>query len=516
MRTRTPVLHLCGLVLIATSLTANAAEADTGQDLFDSGNVAFRSGDYSSALASYSDAMVNGKNSPRLFYNMGLTHYRLGQYSQAKWAFMESAKDDGLAALSYYHLGVLAEKEGDSKAAAEWFMRSRNGADGPKLRRMSERALETVGAPQSAFESSFSAGFGYDSNAFRTPDESYIDLSDEPPTAVVPIVQSGTYIPVRIKVAYDNPVSKRSSFVTSYWLRGDYHTDTELKNADETDHRLLIGMERDIGREKPTDGRFAFAAILRNHAETYFDRDDGLDRFDDGSSIADRYKYRSLGVEAELNNRIGRYRYVLEGGWEQRDYEDVPTASSYDLTTYWIVGEFKIPLDRKSRLKFAYRLYVRDFDERRSRDEDGNASFQNPTLSYTYNLFEAGIRHRFNKSLVAELIYIYTLRDDDFVGYNDYEKNKIRLEFILDGFDKFAASIKVDYRDQQYPNAFAFDNPTQAAKEYQEFQISAKAVYQFTDRFSLRAAIKQEAIESSDPRGEYDRTRSSIGVAWDF
>ena len=516
MRIRTPVQLLGGLVLIATSLMGNTAVAATAQDLFDSGNAAFESGDYPKALTSYNDAMLNGKNSPRLFYNMGLTHYRLGQYSQAKSAFTESAKDDGLAALSYYHLGVLSENDGDSEAAAAWFEKSHQRAESSKLQYLSGKALETVNVTQSAFKSNFSAGFGYDSNAFRAPNEPYLDVSDNPPRPIVPIVQAGAYIPIRINASYNNPVSRQSSFIASYRLRGDYHTDTELKNADQTDNRLRVGMERNVGRDNATDGKFSFAATLRDHAETYFDRDDGLDRFDDGFSIADRYKYQSLGVEANLKNRIGRYRYELEGRWEQRDYEDVPTASSYDLTNYWVGGAFKIPLTRKSRLKFGYKYYVRDFDERHSRDEDGNLSFTHPPLTYTHNMFEIGVRHRFNKSLVTELIYVHTIRDDEFVGYNDYEKDKIRLAFTFGGSGKFAAALKIDYRDQQYPNAFAFDNPTQPPKEYQEFQFSAKAVYRFTDRFSLRGDIKQEAIESSDPRGEYDRTLASVGVNWAF
>ena len=100
MRIRTSGLLLISILLIAPSQAANAAAGDAvdAQSMFKSGNAAFRSGDYSSALANYNDAMANGKNSPRLFYNMGLTHYRLGQYSLARSAFMESANDAGLAA----------------------------------------------------------------------------------------------------------------------------------------------------------------------------------------------------------------------------------------------------------------------------------------------------------------------------------------------------------------------------------------------------------------------------------
>ena len=518
MRLRTGGLLLIGIMLIAPSQAAYAANGDAvnAQSLFENGNAAFRIGDYSSAMANYNDAMVNGKNSPRLFYNMGLTHYHLGQYSQAKSAFMESANDGGMAALSYYQLGVLAKKSGDVDSAAVWFTRSRNRAESSKLREMSMKALETVEGPRSEFVSNFSAGYGNDSNAFRAPHEPYIDYSQDPPVPVVPIVYSGTYVPIRFNALYINPVSRQSQFVGSYRHRGYYYTDVALENADVTDHIVSIGMVRDLGHDRSRAEQFAYATVLRSHNESNFDRDDGLDRFDDGSSIAERYKYLSIGVEFELKNRIGGVRYELEGGGEYRDYEDVPTASPYDMTNYWLGGAFKFPLARKTRLEIGYQYHARDYDERHARDENGNGSNQNSMLSYRYNTLVTGMRHRFSDVFVAELSYIYTIRDDEFEGYNDYTKHKIRLMMAFDFSDKFAASIRIDTRDQQYPNAFAFDEPGQPSKEYQEIQVSARALYRLTDHLSLLADIKQEAIESSDPRGEYDRTRSSIGINWEF
>jgi len=518
MRIRTSTVLLISILLIAPSQAANAANSDavTAQSSFENGNAAFRIGDYSSALANYNDALVNGKDSPRLFYNIGLTHYRLGQYSQARSAFMDSANDNGLAALSYYQLGVLAKEAGDSSSAAIWFTRSRNRAESSKLRELSTQALETVAVPQSMFLSDFSAGYGNDSNAFRAPHEPYIDLSQDPPIPVVPIVYSGTYVPIRFNAAYINPVSNRSQFVGSYRHRGNYYNDAALENADQTDHRITIGMTRDLGRDKSSAEQFSFATVLRSHNETNFDRDDGLDRFDDGSSIAERFNYLSIGAEFELKNRIGRTRYELDGGITVRDYEDVSTASPYDLTAYWVGGAFKFPLTRKTRLEIGYQYRARDYDERHARDEDGNGSNQNPTLSYRYNTFVAGIRQRFSDVFAAELSYYYTIRDDEFESYNDYTKHKIRLNMNFDFSDKFAVSIRIDTHDLQYPNAFAFDQPGLPQKEYQEIQVTARALYRLTGRLSLLADVKQEAIESSDPRGEYDRTRTSIGINWAF
>ncbi len=517
MHTRVFLVLFTSLCLLATPLVG-AANTDSidEQRLFDAANAAFRSGDYSQALANYNDAMVAGRKDSRLFYNMGLTHYRLGQYPQAKWSFTEAAKDDALAAISYYQLGAVAEKEDNSIAAKEWYKRSRDNASGPKLKARSRDALEALGVSQPEFTAVFSAGFGNDSNAFRAPNTPYIDLSQTLPTPVVPIEQSGTYVPVRINAAYENAVSAQSQFVAAYRHRGVYYSDSALSNADETDHRFTLGLQRDLGQRGSRDERLSFGAVIRSHAESNFDRDDGLDRFDDGSSIIDRYNFTSFGAEAELRNRVGRYRYTVEGGFTQRDYDEVPTASSYDLTSYWLGGAFKIPLADTTRFKIAYEFRARDFDQRHAKDATGDSSGQNPTLEYQYHQFEAGIRHRISEVFVAEVVYFYTIRDDKFVGYNDYTKGKFRLKTEFEMSPKLDANITVDFRDQDYSNAFAFDDPSQPAKEYQEFQVSARVAYRFTEQLALRLDLKQEVVESSDPRGEYDRTRASIGVSWRF
>lgn len=340
--------------------------------------------------------------------------------------------------------------------------------------------------------------------------------SSEPAVPVDPVEQSGSYVPIRIGAAYFNPVSDRSTFIASYRHRSDNYTDKALDNAEETDHRLRLGMERSLGDGNSSSRQFSYLAEVRRHAETNFDRDDGLDRFDDGISIADRFDYTGFGVQAELRNRIGRNRYEIDGGYQVRDYEDVATASSYDLSAYWLHGALKIPLARTTRLEIGYRHYVRSFDERRARDENGESSAANPTLEYQYGMLEVGLRSRLNKSVVIELVYSLTNRKDKYVGYNDYAKDKISLETTFELSDNFAARLEIDYRDQQYDDAFAFDDPTQPQKEYQEFQVAASAIYRLTDRLSLRANVEQEDVDSSDPRGEYDRLRADLSVYWDF
>ena len=508
-----PVSLLMAGMFSAGMAMASSEAADAA---FEKGNEAFRNGSYVTALASYNDALVNGKNTPRLHYNMGLAHFRLEQYAEARQAFTESAKDERTAALSYYHLGVLAHKAGDNDAAASWFNMTRRSTDSERLRDMSIEALGTIGAPPMLFDIMLSAGFGNDSNAFRAPNEPYTDFSQDPPVLVTPIEQSGSYVPIRIGLQLVNPTSARSSFLASYRHRGDYYTDSALENANIADHRVSLGLQRYLSDSRSEARQFNADIEIRNHAETNVDRDDGLDRFDDGVSIADRFDYNSVGTSFELKNYLGETRYELDAGFTQRDYEDVPTASSYDLSQFWFRGTLKYPLGNRSRVKFGAAYFVRSFDERRSRDLTGDSSGDNPTLEYGYQMIELGIRHRFSRRVVTEFTYSRTNRTDEFVGYNDYDRDRIEWETDFEISDKFSMSFDLDYRDQQYPNAFAFNDPAQAAKEYQDTEVSVGATYRLTDQLAVRANFRSDSVESSDPRGEYDRQRTRIGIYWRF
>ena len=328
--------------------------------------------------------------------------------------------------------------------------------------------------------------------------------------------QSGTDAPIRVREDYSKPVSALSSFIASYSFRGDYHTDIEPEHTNVTNHRLALGGERMIGSSESANRRIALAAVYSNQAEIKYERGEILDGFNNSQSITDQINFQSVGAEAGLENRIGKARFELNGGWEQRDYDDVSTASSDDMTMYWIGGDIEFPLSDNSRAKLSHQYYIRDYDEHRSRDSAGDVSISNPTREYQYNVFEAGLRHRFNSQFLAELTYNYTIRNDEFVGYNDYTRSKVRLTTTFDFTNRLRTRISFAYRDKDYPNAYAFNDPGQPHKENQELEVVAMAEFQINDRIFLQADFKQEAVDASDPRDQYDRTRTAIGVVWNF
>ena len=517
-------------ILVLLTVAAGPVNADelAAQEWFDSGNEAYSRGDYKQALSSYDYALANGKDTSRLYFNMGLAHYNLDQYDQAEQAFNESATDPELRALSYYTLGLVAKGRGDRPEAIRYFERSRQVASTDALRNNARKALAVLGVEQyrddsdrssasdrqDGFELDFSARVGYDDNLFRAPKLPYIDLSDPLMPLVTPQAQSGMYVPLRIGASSARPIGRKSSFVWSYDYLGDLYVDSAFSDANISRHRFAFGGERMVGDSGSANRRVAFSVVLKRHDETNLDHDDDLDRFDDPGNVSARFNYTSGGAETDLQARIGKHRLSIGVGGEVRRYGDVLVGSVYDLIMYWGKGDIRFAVSEESRLKLGFEYFIRDFDRRSSRDLMGISDPGNPTLEYEYQAFEASFRHRFSERFLAQVAYYHTKRTDLFVGYNDYAQDKIRLTTRFDFTDRWRTNLRFTWREQDYPNAFAFNDPTQPLKSYDDFEIYATTEYEIRDRFSIYAQVRIDDVKSTDPRGAYQRTRAAIGFAW--
>lgn len=80
----------CVLSSIATFLAfflvAGAARADVYDEAWKQGNAAYLAGDYEGAAAAYDQLDRQGLVSADLFYNMGVTYFRLGNLGRSVWA----------------------------------------------------------------------------------------------------------------------------------------------------------------------------------------------------------------------------------------------------------------------------------------------------------------------------------------------------------------------------------------------------------------------------------------------
>lgn len=78
------------------------------RDIITRANEVYSSGDYNQALTLYEQAEVENPESPHIYFNKGITYYRLEDYEKAKQAFLSAAsksQDLELEAKAYYNLG---------------------------------------------------------------------------------------------------------------------------------------------------------------------------------------------------------------------------------------------------------------------------------------------------------------------------------------------------------------------------------------------------------------------------
>ena len=172
--------------------------------VFQSGIEAARNGDYQQALQYFQQAREQGMDSGRLYYNIGVSHYKLGHYEAATQAFEQAARDPELRALAYYNLALVADAQHDKAAALSWTQRSLASTQDEQLSRLAtvlERHLSSKREPNVPTTTMlFSAHGGYDDNVILQADNQLLTTSNKGDTfanafyfARVPLATNGPY-----------------------------------------------------------------------------------------------------------------------------------------------------------------------------------------------------------------------------------------------------------------------------------------------------------------------------------
>ena len=291
-------------------MAAPAAQAATAEELFADGNRLFRDDLYWAALMRYSQAENAGFQSPLLNYNSGVAHYKAGQHDRAREALLLASEASRLEAISHYNLGLNAWRSGDVDEALGWFRLARDQGNNTDLSELAVKAISVlqresrmasqpqainanarVGRPAprpfSDFQLRARVSGGVDSNVFRTPAESYVDLSDPAQPVVDPVVQQGFFIPLSLAAKYSINSFENESFFGAYRFGGRFYQDKNLSNGNEHIHELSFGTE--YARKDDTRERKIFSAFtVAQHDEKYYDRDNGGSRTIADVDITDR------------------------------------------------------------------------------------------------------------------------------------------------------------------------------------------------------------------------------------
>ncbi len=169
---RSRAVFFCLALLLFSHLSPSIAlgnKTPSGSSSFQAAKKSFQAGDYEQALSLFKKAQKAGLDKPSLYYNIGVCSYKIGLYEEATKAFLQTATFPKMAALAYYNLAVVAEKQADLDAALSWLQKSIASAaeDDEKLLLLAQTALSRIQSKHEQAEqwTRFAAlGIGYDDN----------------------------------------------------------------------------------------------------------------------------------------------------------------------------------------------------------------------------------------------------------------------------------------------------------------------------------------------------------------
>jgi len=522
------------LVAFLCLLQPNDALAANANAMFADGNRLFRDDLYWAALLRYHQAEQAGMDTPLLHYNSGVAHYRAQQHIRARESLLKAAREPRLRAISHYNLGLNSYATNDIDDALHWLRKARDQRSNEKISELARIAIarllresratdpvtilvESQRAERKLFDLDLSGrvSFGNDSNVYRSPSESYVDLANPNTPTINPVVQSGSFIPYDFLAKYSVNSLENESFFGSYRLSGRFYQDQLLANGDRYRHELSIGSEYhrlDGSRERKVFSAFRIA----QDNNTYFDPDDGAERVASGQSIADRLSYVRYGPEIWFRQSFEKFSFGGRLKGQLWNYEDAVTVPQYDHEFIALGLNAQYQFTRTTLLRITADAYTRRYGQRPSFELNGQQLLGNPAIEYEY--LEAGVttRQRVGRKFWFGFDYVRTERKDKYLGYNNYTRDTYSVEFNWRPSRKFRVDASAYYRVYTYENAFAFHNPVAGRKTLETMNGSLFATYQLAWDLTLILQYNYRNVDSNDTRIAYDRTQYVFGVRWDY
>jgi len=520
------------LAVLLCAAPVNQASAVNAYDAFADGNRLFRDELYWGALLRYREAIQAGMDSPLLYYNMGVAHYRADQHIRARAAFLRATHAPSLRIIAHYNLGLNAYAAGDIAEALDWFRQARDQGEDLKIRKLAITAISRLQSEQrqsnvlltrlesrrekkslTNFDVTAYVGFGSDDNVFRAPSQPYIDFADPNLPLVTPEVISGAFIPLDFRTRYSVNSLRFESFYGAYRLSGRYYQDKDIENANEFSHEISFGnsyRRKNENRERRIFSAFTFA----QHDETYFDPDDGTARQVNNEAIDDRMNYVRYGPEAAWIQSHGRFAVGLRFKGQLWNYEDTVIVPEYDHEYFVLAAHTQYRFTRTSLVRLTIDKYSRRYSDRPAFDLNGDQLLTNPDLRYDFLAVGLTARQRLTRNMWFGFYYERTDRVDRYVGYNDYTRDEYGVDYSWAPSSRIKLEISGYYRIYDYPNAFAFHNPIAGPKTLESVRGNFLVSFRIIPSLSIAAKAEYRETESTDTRIAYDRTWFSLGVTW--
>ena len=510
------------------------AVADAASSFAD-GNRLFRDDLYWAALLRYREAADAGLDTPLLHFNTGVAHYKARQHDRARESLLKAAASPQLRVISHYNLGLNAYAAGDPDEALGWFRRARDQQEDETIREYATAAIGRINAqmrtedpvlvyeeerrerekPVAGWDLRAKTGIGSDDNIFRAPGGPYIDFADPTLPIVVPEIYSGMYAPIELRAGYHINTSDTEKFFGAYRMDARFYDGDTENNADEFFHELRFGSEYDR-REEGRVSRVYSAFAVAEHEEQYVDPDTGNPRTSGNDEITDRMDYVRYGPEMNVVQRWGGFGFALRFKGQLWDYADEVVVPEYDHEFFVLGGnvQYRFPWD--TLLRLTVEKSSRRYSERPSFDLNGDQLVTNPALRYDYLEYGITARQRFTESFWFGFGYEIMDRVDRYQGYNDFTRNSYNFEVHWSPGRRFDIAFTTRYRDYDYPNAFAFNNPVAGPKTLETIDAEILASFVISRHFWLEAEVDYRETASTDTRIEYDRTRYSLSLVYEL
>ncbi len=354
-------------------------------------------------------------------------------------------------------------------------------------------------------------GIGYHSNAYHAPSAPYIDLAKNAAPTVVPNVQGGLFVPMKLGVKYQ--VS--DDIQLRYKFDSQFYVDSALQAADTYNHMVKLLKDMELGN----DIQLQVGGLFGIHKKLYVDRDTGTEKLSNaGINVSNRYTYQDIGVFAELSKEISGMKLIGKGKYASLNYDDPVVISSLDHTLFQLGGfaQFKI-MDDKAKVTVGYEYKTRSYSNRRSRDLTARLG-TNPFLNYTYGTFSGKLAYKVGYATRLFVDGEVITRADDFVGYNDYTKTKVKLRVLHKLDHDTSVRAKFAYSNTNYDRAFAFENPAAPKKTSSTTTLSLKGQYHWQGLGDpmLWAGVTYQNVDTNDLRYKYKYTEVAVGGDWKF
>lgn len=164
------------VLMLGAPTPVAAAEGPTSSTAFSEGVSAYRAGQYAIAVRQFQTAEDAGLRSAKLYFNLGLAHYRTRQLEKAQRAFAISSRDADYRGASLFQLALIARSQQRTEEALR-LLAAAEAAEPVLASRVAIVRGRITGEPVALTRTQHYAyiGAGYDNN---------ISLSDDRPESL--------------------------------------------------------------------------------------------------------------------------------------------------------------------------------------------------------------------------------------------------------------------------------------------------------------------------------------------